>query len=198
MSKKIRIIRVDPVRQRLTYMEVRPSLLNVRNVIRASQIGAHDQFEFPAQWPNAKGGFDEIRMPLTIGARTDVDEMTHGFRLRGGEDTCGVAVLFGRGPAGGMAPPPVTREWVQRHLIWIRGEQELTDAQRLQGDFPEEVREALLGAIGGMTDHPNLWAIQKRHAIATALMEDLDLIGRAGVLTPYGMQVRERMQKAFG
>jgi hypothetical protein len=143
MPKTVICIRVDPIRKSVTRIVVKPSTAGMRRLLGASELSARVLLEDVG---NGDG--------LAVGSRVNVnrDHPFKEWRLRGGENTVGIGILFGlplvrtekearetgkpigTRLAGGMWHCPVDIAWVQRRIVWCEpGE-----------DAPaEEVREEL-------------------------------------------------------
>lgn len=112
MPVPIRIIKIDPERRLIVQMPMVPSIRGVRQLINATatNIGWRKLVE------------DVHGEHLLCASRTNVDEEKplKEWRLRGGENTAGMGILFGtlNKKMDGMWHCPVTKSWVERNIIW--------------------------------------------------------------------------------
>ena len=154
MKNQIRIIRIDPVRQNIVPMTIRigkNAVGEVKRIVRAKRVGHHKLLE--------RDG-----VPLVVAAGLDVDEAMKGWRLKGGEDTAGVGILFGTGANGGMIDCPVDVAWVKQRIVWLEGEDMAALQERAEAMLPmleEDVRSALRAAVDsasvGFAGTPHFW-----------------------------------------
>lgn len=126
MAKTIIVIKVEPIMRKIVRMPIKPSLIGIRNLLNSSKISARILLD------------DVNGEALIVGSRINVDPV-HPFkewRLRGGDNTVGVGVLFGTftirteqqsrewgRPIGariaeGMWHCPVDVAWVERRIVW--------------------------------------------------------------------------------
>lgn len=121
MPKPVTIIKIDPERRMIVRMSIKPSIFGVRQLIGCANIGhrilLHD----------AKGEM------LLVGARVDQDreKPKKEWRIRGGDNTVGVGILFGtlNRKLDGMWHVPVDVEWVKRHVVWAEPEADAPAAE---------------------------------------------------------------------
>lgn len=110
----ITIIRIDPDNRTIARMTMRAgknAVPEVRRILRAKTVGHYELADM------AQG--DAVSTPLMVAAGTEVSEDMRGWRLKGGVDTAGIGMLFGKGPGGGMVNVPVDPAWVERMIVWL-------------------------------------------------------------------------------
>lgn len=127
MPKPVTIIKIDPERRIIARMSVKPSIPGVRILIGCSNIGHRVLLQDAGDPPEQ----------LIVGARVDQDpgKPKKEWRLRGGDNTVGVGILFGTKtirteaesrawgqPIGWRSSTmwhvPVDVEWVKSRIIW--------------------------------------------------------------------------------
>jgi hypothetical protein len=142
MKKKhdIVILRVDPIRKTVASMKIRigsNATNQVRRLCNANKVGWRELLPVDG-------------VVLTVAGALEVDESMKGWRLRGGEDTAGIGVLFGHGPNHGMVDCPVTAEWIRSRISWLDGEDvagRTERARELLASLNPGIRTALLAAV---------------------------------------------------
>jgi hypothetical protein len=118
----ITIIRIDPDLRRVAAMRLRcgkNAVPEVKRICRAKKVGHYELTRIETS--DAAG--NSVEVPLLVAAGLEVTEDQPGFRLRGGQDTAGVGMLFGRGDNGGMVDVPVDTDWVKREIVWLDREE---------------------------------------------------------------------------
>ena len=116
MKNQITIIRIDPDKRtiaRISFKCGRNAVHEVKRILRAKTVGHYELTRVVLSAEEA---------PLIVAAGLDVDKEQRGWRLKGGENTAGVGMLFGKGPGGGMVDVPVDVAWVERMIVWLDGE----------------------------------------------------------------------------
>ncbi len=114
---QILVIKIDPDRRTVVKMLMRcghDATPAVRRMLKVQDVGHYELTRIQKQ---------HVEIPLIVAAGTEVCEEMRGWRLRGGEDTAGIGLLFGKGPGGGMVSVPVDIAWVEREIVWLDGEQ---------------------------------------------------------------------------
>lgn len=141
MAKSVRILRVDPDRRTVATMflkGVRDATPQIRRITRANNVGSREILQIDGK-------------PVMCIAGLDVDEAMRGWRLRGGDDTGGVAILTGRNPENGLLiDVPVSRQWALDRLQWLDGEDvegRDTRAGEMIPALNDDVRQALAEAV---------------------------------------------------
>lgn len=114
----IQIIRIDPYKRSIAKIKFkcgRNAVPEVKRILRAQTVG-HQELQRVLLSGN--------EAPLIVAAGLDIEKTEPGWRLRGGEVTVGISMLFGKGAGGGMIDVPVDVEWVKRSIVWVEGEPE--------------------------------------------------------------------------
>jgi hypothetical protein len=184
--KSVRILRVDPNRRTVATMflrAVKDATPQLRKLVRANDIGSREIMQIDGK-------------PLMCIAGLAVDESMKGWRMRGGDDTGGVAVLTGRNEANVLIDVPISREWILSRLEWMDGEDvgERSDrADELIPALNDDIRAALDEAIV-LPD--GIWISAAHKAIVGEAMVTLGLgTDRSGgqLLTPLGEDVFDKL-----
>ncbi len=185
--KAIRIIRIDPQRRTVAVMMVKAArdvTPELRRMIRSSDLTQRDLLDVGGQ-------------PLMCIARRDVEEDMQGWRLRGTEDTAGIAVLTGHNAENVLIDVPVSRDWVLKRIEWLDGEDvegrdvradELLPA--LNADVERALREAVVLPTG------EIWISAAHKAVVGDAMITLGLgTERTGgqLLTKLGETVHDKL-----
>lgn len=167
MAKSVRILRVDPYRRTIATMHlrgVRDATPQIRRLIRANNIGSRSLMRI-----------DDT--PLMVIGGLEVDEAMKGWRLPGGEDTAGIAILTGRKEKDGLLiDVPVSREWLLQRIQWMDGEDVGGREARAEDIIPalnDDIRAALANAVvipGG-----EIWITAAHKAVVGEAMVALGL-----------------------
>lgn len=188
MAKSVRILRVDPDRRTVATMflkGVRDATPQIRRLTRASRVGSREMIQIDGA-------------PLMCIAGLDVDEAMRGWRLRGGDDTGGVAILTGRNPDNNLLTDvPVSRQWLLDRLEWLDGEDAGEREARAEDVIPalnDDIRTALAEAV--VVPGGEIWLSAAHKAIVGEAMVTLGLgTERSGgqLLTKLGEAVFDKL-----
>lgn len=192
MKNTCRIIRVDPVNRTIVEMVPRfgkNASPKLQAIARAKRLGSRD--------------LHDVRgTTLVVAGALDVEEDMKGWRLRGGEDTAGIGVLFGRiaNDGAGMVDVPVSAKWIRERIQWLDGE-DLGDrtarAEEMLPSLNDEVRAAISQAFvmpGG-----EMWLPIEHKAIVGEAMMTLGLAtdrSEGQMLTKLGETVHDMLAAA--
>lgn len=184
LKGEITILRVNPENRAIATMSIRigkDARPKVRKLCRAREVGDREIMRV-----------DD--MLLIVAGGLDVEEEMKGWRLKGGEDTAGISILYGRGPNGGMFDCPVDAKWLRDRIVWLDGEDiEGRDerAAAIIQTMNDEIRAAMEAAMpapdGTMwlpVDHSDLFP-----AIAALGLTTESSAGQR--LTPVGISVHD-------
>lgn len=122
MKNQITIIRIDPDKRtfaRIPFRCGKNAVPEVKRVLRAKTVGHYELC--PIGKIALKPG-DPVSIPLMVAAGLDVEKDQRGWRLKGGSDTAGIGMLFGKGEGGGMVDCPVDVAWVEKMIVWLNAE----------------------------------------------------------------------------
>lgn len=108
------IIRIDPDRRTIAQMKPtfgKNATPTLTRLVRAKRLGSRAVHRIDNR-------------DVVVVAAIDVDEANKKWRLRGGEETAGIGVIFGRivGDNPGMIDSPVDAAWVRERIEWLDGE----------------------------------------------------------------------------
>jgi hypothetical protein len=110
MAKAVIIIKVDPNKRTIARMPMIPSIKGIRTLITTSKVGWRKLLE------DVNG---EI---LLCASKVDRDrgKADKEWRIRGGENTAGIGILFGTldKKLDGMWHCPVDVAWVEARIVW--------------------------------------------------------------------------------
>jgi hypothetical protein len=110
MPLPIRILKVDPNKRLIAQMAIMPSIKGVRTMIQVSKVAWRTLLE------------DMNGEKLLVAAKADRDrgKADKEWRIRGGENTAGISILFGTldKKMEGMWHCPVSKEWLERNIVW--------------------------------------------------------------------------------
>lgn len=186
--KSVRILRVDPDRRTIATMFLkgsRDATPQIRRVTRANNVGSRHIMSVEG-------------VPLMCIAGLDVDEAMQGWRLRGADDTGGVAILTGRDEKSGLLiDVPVSREWVLERIQWLDGEDVAGREARAEDVIPslnDEIRTALVEAV--VVPCGDIWISAAHKAAVGGAMVTLGLgTERSGgqMLTKLGEAVYDKL-----
>lgn len=182
VNNKLSLLRVDPVNRivaSIVFRAGKNATPEVRRVTRSKRVGWRELLvvdHAPVRRLNAKGAFEMFeKTPLIVAGGLDVDEAMKGWRIRGGEDTAGIGLLFGQGEGGGMTDCPVDRAWLLDRIEWLEGEDVVGREQRaretidmLDTDLRDAVKSALVLPDG-------MWLPAHVHAKVGDAMLRMDL-----------------------
>ena len=112
MKLDLILIRIEPVTRTVVPMKLRIGRDATRKM--RQMLGAK---------PNDQIGWHQLldveNVPLIAAGVLGRDDDVPTWRLRGAsDDHSGIGMLFGRGPGGGMVDVPVSRDWVERRIVW--------------------------------------------------------------------------------
>lgn len=136
--KSVRILRVDPGRRTIATMFLKASrdcTPQIRRYIRTGNMGSRQISLVDDK-------------PLMCVAGLEVDEAMQGWRLRGGDDTGGIAILTGRNVKEDLLiDVPVSRDWVLARIQWLEGE-DVAEREQRAGDILPMLNDDVRSAIG--------------------------------------------------
>lgn len=112
MPQAVVVIKIDPEKRQIARLAIKPSVAGVRQILGAADFGH-------------KVLLDEINgEQLLVASRFNVDpeKPLKEWRIRGGDNTAGIGLLFGtfnRNAGGpGMWHSPVDVVWCERMIVW--------------------------------------------------------------------------------
>lgn len=115
MKHDLILIRVEPVTRTIVPMRLRIGRDATRKMRQMLGAKSNEQIG----WRQL---LDVENVPLIAAGLLDREDGVPTWRLQGAsEDHSGIGMLFGRGPGGGMVDAPVSREWVERRIVWGDG-----------------------------------------------------------------------------
>lgn len=121
MPKPVTIIKIDPEKRLIARMSIKPSIPGARALIGCANIGHRILLH------------DVEGEMLLVGARVDRDreKPLKEWRIRGGDNTVGVGILFGtlNRRLDGMWHVPASLEWVKKNVVWADPEEDATAAE---------------------------------------------------------------------
>lgn len=137
----VTVIRIDPVKRQCAAVVIRGRNLasDVRRLTRAKQLGHRHLLDIEERrlmgTRMGKSGkqetYDAGPTQLFVAADAMADDGQPGWRLKGGETTVGLSVLFGKG-LNGMVSTPVDLRWLAERLVWV--DAETADAEKDPGE----------------------------------------------------------------
>lgn len=169
--KAITVLRIDPNKRTIAALNLRaggnltPDLLRI---LRARHIVSRKLMDHPTQRrlvrnrhahiPGQPAMIDQGPVGIMVVAGRDVEETDRGWRIRGGEDTAGISIVYGGGTDGEiMMDSPVKVAWLLERIQWLEGEDISSVKERADEMLPginPEIRDALTEAFmlpsGGM------------------------------------------------
>jgi hypothetical protein len=201
-AKTIKIIRVDPTAKIITAMNFRaagpgPTIRELKRIVRAkTEVGSRELLDVETAEGSCK---------LIVAGPQLVEDSVDAWRLKGGVDTAGVAVLFGASILGGMLDCPVDVAWVEKRIVWVPGE----DFQAMQiratdaiVSFDPMISAALLRAedAGPFEGEDSSYFLQpddKHLAPACIALGLTDEPSQGRNLTRFGGMAREALKAAL-
>lgn len=208
--KSIVVLRIDPNKRTIAAMSLRagknltPDLLRI---LRVRHIVSRKILDHPSKRqlvPNPRSHLqgqpamiDKGPIGIMVVAGRDVDESDNGWRIRGGEDTAGISIVYGGvGDAEIMADSPVNAEWLRERIQWIEGEDIASVNERAQEMLPginAEIREALTEAFP-MPSAGGMWISADAKTAVGQAMQTLGLTTEFSAgqrLTPLGESIHD-------
>lgn len=110
--KFITILRIDPEKRTIAMRQMRcgkNAIPEVKRIVKAKDITARRISQVIV---------DGAEVPICIGVGIGLADEVKTWRVRGGEFTAGIGIMFGQGPGGGMISVPVDVEWAKKMIIW--------------------------------------------------------------------------------
>lgn len=185
LKQQVTVLRVDPDRRTIAPMRIlvgKDAIPAFKKLCRSKRIGWHELMEV-----------DEVK--LSVASGLDVPEEQRMWRIRGAEENAGIGILFGQAGAG-MTDCPVKKEWLEKRIIWLEGEDVAGRAARADeiiAIMDEDLRAVMRSAVP--TPSGAMWlAVDEREHFPALL--NLQLTGEkegGQRLTPLGVAVHDRL-----
>lgn len=189
IKRDIRVLRVDPLNRTVAAIAIRigknanPLL---RRICRAKEIG----------WREVTTVNDQV---IAVVAAVEVDPAVGAWRLRGGDDTAGISVMFARGPGNGMLDFPETAQWALDRIEWIEGE-DFAGLQARAVEILTTMNQGLIDAVDAAMPNPadgSMW-IPIDHKAEFEALQALGICTQSSGgqrLTPVGIQIHDALNE---
>lgn len=189
IKKPVRMMRIDPLKRTVAAITVRigkNASPELRRVCRCKSLG----------WREVTSVGDHV---IAVVAPDQVEPEVGAWRLRGGDDTAGISLLFARGPGQGMTdlPNEIDAQWVLDRIEWIDGE-DFAGLQARAVEILTLMNDGLVNAVLAAFPNPadgSMWIPVDHKAEFEALMTLGICTQSSGGqrLTPVGVQIHDAL-----